>query len=207
LSRLHDEHARFVRLVDRYSGCCARMEEMVVRNAIRLTDAELLYGSTFLSVCSRWESLLILSLAECVCGSATRAQQRRRLVTVSTREALHNLLLYPGRNYVSLPAYKEALKLGGLFLQDGRPFSAVSESSRTYLEQAAVIRNAIAHESDHAISRFRRSVPGIESLPLNRRRPASYLRHQFRRSPDQRRYELYFAAFKTASAEIVAGWG
>jgi hypothetical protein len=171
-----------------------------------VTDVELVYSSSFLSVCSQWESLLEAVLFETVCGEESQRHGNRRFASFEKRRHLEDLLLFPGKDYVSIPTLKRAEELAGLFINQGRPISAVSERNRTLLQQAVLVRNAIAHESSFAVKAFCAKVPGVSALPRAKRSPGAFLRHEFRQSPSQRRYEVYFAAYKSAATEIACAW-
>jgi len=136
----------------------------------------------------------------------SKKRENRRVIEVRKRNQLKNVLLYPGKDYISIVGIKQAEELASLFLASGGPFSAVTETNRTYIQQAAWIRNAIAHQSLHAVGTFRRKVPGVAALPTSKRFPGAFLRHVFRISPSQRRYEIYFAAYQTAAREIAGAW-
>ena len=143
---------------------------------------------------------------EAVCGSAPRRLRAERLVSVSSRGQLERLLLHPDKDYVSLATVRQAQSLYGLYLKSEGPFGAVSASERTYIQQALWIRNAIAHSSESAISIFRTKVPGVTSLPMTRRNPGPFLRHEFRTNPAQRRFELYCHAFVSAAEDMSKAW-
>ena len=206
MSRLSDHVARFGRFVLRYRSCCSRIEHEFRRERLRVTDVELVYSSSFLSICSRWESLLEDILFEVVSGEESRKPGNRRNATFRTRKHLAHILLFPRKDYLSIPNLKHAEELAALFIDNGRPISAVTEPNRTLLQQAVWIRNAIAHESSFALEKFRTRVPGVASLPRTKRSPGAFLRHEFRVAPSQRRYELYFAAYQSAASEIAAAW-
>ena len=203
---MSDHTERFDRRVLRYHRCCGRIEDQFHRKQLRVTDVELVYSSSFLSVCSQWESLLQDILYEVVCGEASRRRDNRRYVSFQRRKYLEDVLLFPSKDYLSIPNLKRAEELAALFISRGRPMSAVSESNRTYLEQAVRIRNAIAHESTFALEKFRSRVPGVSALPPSKRSPGAFLRHEFRKAPSQRRYELYYAAYRSAAKEIARAW-
>jgi hypothetical protein len=182
------------------------MEAGFARRRLLVTDVELLYSSSFLSVCSQWESLLKEVILEAVAGRKSAKPGNERFATFRSRRRLEALLLFPDKEFISLSNLKRASSLAALFIRDGRPVSAVSEPNRTFLQQAVLIRNAIAHQSTFALEQFRTKVPGITALPQSKRHPGAFLRHEFRVSPSQRRYELYFAAFQSAAREISAAW-
>ena len=139
-------------------------------------------------------------------GKKSRKSGNQRYAQFTSRQKLMDVLLFPDKDYISIPNLKRAEELAALFIQNGRPLSAVSASNRTYLQQSGWIRNAIAHESDFAMQTFQNKVPGVAALPLSKRSPGAFLRHEFRVSPTQRRYEIYFASFQSAAREVAAAW-
>lgn len=206
MTQLADFAATFRRRVDRYGTCCRRMEHELSRKTLNVTNVELVHCASFLSVCSQWEALIEDIIFEAVCGPPSKKRGFIRYIDVRDRPRLRNLLLFPEKKYLSLTNLNSARSLASLFIRDGRPLSAVSEPNQTFLQQAIWIRNAIAHKSKHAREEFRDKVPGVKSLPPTQRLPGAFLRHEFRQQPTQRRYELYFAAFKLAATEIANSW-
>lgn len=206
MSRLASYANKFVRKVSRFRNCCTRIELQFANGGLRITDVELVYASSFLSVCSQWESFLETMLFEAVCGEKSHKPGNTRLVTFRNRRYLEKVLLFPEKDYISIPSIKHAEELASLFVTKGRPFSAIGDTNRNHIQQAVWIRNAIAHQSSFAVGVFRTKVPGVASLPRSKRSPGAFLRHEFRISPRQRRYELYFAAFQSAANEITQAW-
>lgn len=208
MSGLSDQADRFIRQANRLRNCCRRVEKQFGRGGLKITDVELVYASSFLSACSLWESLLEVTLFEAVCGEESRYSGNTRLATFKKRRHLERLLLYPKKDYVSIPSLSKAEEMASLFISSGGPFSAVTETNRTHIQQATWIRNAIAHQHQgaFAMNSFKKKVPGVLSLPSAKRTPGAFLRHEFRVSPSQRRYELYLAAFQSAAKEIGNAW-
>ena len=198
--------AKLLARIDRLGNCCLRLEKQFKSGRLRVTDVELVYSSCFLSIWSYWVAFLEDSLYNCVCGPAAPHQERLRLVSLSSRDALKSILLFPTKKYVGIDSLEDAEALASLFIQDGHPFAMVSPTYRTLLKQAACIRNAIAHQSDFAVESFQRKVPGVSSLPVGRRTPGAFLRHEFRTSPTQRRYEFYSSTIKAAAMEVHVAW-
>lgn len=206
MRRLADHTDRFARRVSIYGNCCRRIESEFASRRLRVTDVELVYSSSFLSVASQWETLLSDVIFEAVIGTKSKKTGNKRFAHFSSRQRFLDVLLFPNKDYLSIPTFKHAESLATLFVQDGRPISVVSESNKTFIQQAVFIRNAIAHESGFAMEKFQTKVPGVTSLPRSKRSPGAFLRHEFRVSPRQRRYEIYFAAYQSAAAEIAAAW-
>ena len=206
MSQLVNISDSFIRRVVRYRKCCTRIEEQYTRHRMLVTDVELVYCSSYLSVCAQWESLLEQIIVETACGERSKKTINRRLASLNNRKILYNILLFPEKDYISIQSIKRAEAIASLFINQGRPISAIEARTRTLIQQAIWIRNAIAHESSHAKTIFREKVPGVASLPRAKRYPGAFLRHEFRQSPKQRRYELYFSAFQQAALNISAAW-
>lgn len=196
----------FQRHIDRLAGCADRLEMLFDNHKVSVTDVELVYISAFLSACARWESFMEDTIIETSCGRGSRSQTNSRYVNFRSHAALRRLLLYPDKDYISLPSLKNGIALASILVKQGRPLSQISESNQTHIQQAVWIRNAIAHQSDYSLRMFRDKVPGVTSLPQRSRRPGPFLRTVFRSSPTQRRYEIYFTAFKSAANEVMGAW-
>ena len=206
LSRVIDHADRFVRTVQRYARCCQRIEKEYSRNRLRTTDIELVYCSSFLSVCARWETFLEEVLFEAACGLGSSRAGNWRHAAFRSRESMRNILTHGGKSYLTLGTFENAASVTAVLVNEGRPISAVSTANRTLIGEAVQIRNAIAHDSLNAKVNFRNKVPGVGALPNSKRTPGAFLRHEFRVEPNQRRYQLYFAAYRTASMEIGSAW-
>ena len=87
LNRVRDHADRFVRAVKRYTRSCERMEKTFSKGLLKITDIELIYSSSFLSVCARWETFLEEVLYDVVCGDESLLPGNRRHVTFKTRTA------------------------------------------------------------------------------------------------------------------------
>ena len=196
----------FHRHIDHLDRCATRLEKQLIERRVSITDVELLYTSAFLSVCARWEAFLEETLIEVSCGPAAKTNTKHRHAEFRSREVLRRILLFPDKDYVSLPSVKHVTELASLFVRHGIPFNRITEQNKTYIQQAGWIRNAIAHQSKFSLRIFREKVPGVTGLARNQRRPGPFLRDEFRVSPTQRRYVIYFAAFKSAAAEVRDAW-
>ena len=148
----------------------------------------------------QWQRLTAILRSRCTKRGNTR------VATFKNRSHFRKLLLFPDRNYIGIQGLSRAQGLASLFVAKGRPFSVVAEPNRTHIQQAVLVRNAIAHQSSFAVKIFREKVPGVASLPTSKRMPGAFLRHEFRVSPTQRRFELYLAAFQSAANEIARAW-
>ena len=84
-----------------------------------------------------------------------------------------------GRRYADwLPYEKETLPRAVAFLAAGRPFSDLTTDDVKALDRLTIIRNALAHESSHAVRRFRKTFTEGRGIPPDQLTPAGYLRGQ-----------------------------
>jgi hypothetical protein len=94
-------------------------------------------------------------------------------------EVVARAVVRGGRNYVDwLPFTKHTEPRALAFLASGRPFTDLPAADARVFDRLGVIRNAIAHESSHALRQFRRIFVDGRALPAEQQRPAGYLRGQ-----------------------------
>lgn len=186
-------------------ACCERVESLLKQKKIQITDCELIYESAFLNAMARFEGLLNLLLSEFVCGAESKHSGLFRLVQPRSREVFREVLT-GGRAYIELMPYKDCVDVAKRFLNDGRPFSDVDNSDRQILAQAMLVRNAIAHRSDAALGKFRRTVTGVSLLPTHRQFPGSYLRRPYRAHPHATWNDLYLDTLEKVGAVLATSW-
>lgn len=146
--------------------------------SLRQSDVNHLYESTFLAAVARFESFL-----EDLFYSALLDESDQRNITSAvrfpSRRKAEEVLLSAARApyLVWLPFPDNALKRAEAYLVGGRPFSRLRSrgADLQLLKTIQVVRNAIAHDSGTAASRFRDLVRH-HNLPPARRNPGGYLR-------------------------------
>lgn len=100
----------------------------------------------------------------------------RPLVATSNRTVAAGLVR-GGRSYVDwLPYELHTKKRAPAFFKDGEPFSRLEKAERDVLERASILRNALAHQSDHSLSRFSAMFTAGKTLRSSELRPGGYLR-------------------------------
>jgi hypothetical protein len=102
--------------------------------------------------------------------------------------------------------YKDCIEVATRFLNEAHPFSDVEEADKNILAQAVMVRNAIAHRSDVALTRFRQIVNGVPSLPRNRQYPGPYLRRSFRAHPNATWNDLYLDTVEKVGVKLAESW-
>ena len=94
-----------------------------------------------------------------------------------------------GKAYLSWFPYDWTEKRAQAFFSGGRPFTLLNAADKVFLQDLVTIRNAVAHQSSHALRKFeKRLISGTPLLPRERT-PVGYLRSILRAAPVQTRYE------------------
>src|SRR5688500_7116594 len=116
--------------------CCSRMEALLRRRRLRVTDCELVYESTFLTAISALENCLESILIEMVCGAVTTRRGQGCLVEARDRSVFHDVLVQGSRYQNYLPYRDEMLPLAKRYLVGGHPFIDVEVDDRELLANA-----------------------------------------------------------------------
>jgi hypothetical protein len=98
-------------------------------------------------------------------------------VVIKSPIIVHRVLAGTSR-YVDWLPYDRTVKRATAFFPSGRPFVDLASSDARAMERLATIRNAIAHESGHALRVFHKDFVDGRGLPPDQSTPAGYLRGQ-----------------------------
>lgn len=102
----------------------------------------------------------------------------RPLVDVRS-ELVARAIVVGGRSYADwLPLERHTVPRAQAFLSQGKPFSEVPRADIRTLDRVSIVRNALAHESSHALRQFRKAFTRDRPIPPDQRSPAGYLRGQ-----------------------------
>lgn len=156
-----------------------RTEQLFRARAISQTDVHRVYAGAFLS----FHTYVERSIERAFLGLLTRRFEStdvsvRPLVEIRSDKVAH-AVVRSGRGFVDWLPYKQnTAKRADAFFSRGRPFSNLEKSHHAVFNRATIIRNAIAHESSHALRQFSVTFTANRALPPEQRRPAGYLRGQ-----------------------------
>src|ERR1035441_8176133 len=169
------------------------MERLYRTDRIALRDLHSVYEALFIRAVTSFEVFLQEQFVSVMNGKAAYKKVRgvsARMITDSA-DALTDILLQ-GRPFLTwLPYEEHTHKRALLYLKDGRPFSDIQKPERETMERITIIRNAIAHQSDHAIKKFNDKIVGTLPLLPQEKKPAGFLRSILRAAPRQTRFEFY----------------
>lgn len=168
------------------------MERLYRTNRIALRDLHSVYEAMFIRAVTSFEVFLQDQFIAIMNGNVT--YQKVRGVSVRMKampsSALPEILLQ-GRPYLTWLPYEHTDKRALIYLKEGKPFSDILKPERDTMDGITLIRNAIAHQSAHAIKQFENKVlAGLVLLPQEKT-PAGFLRSVLRAAPLQRRFEFY----------------
>ena len=163
-------------------------------------DIEEVYAALFLDAVVSFEGLIEGLFIGLLTGKvrSRRANVNVRVKIQSDRVARE--LVLQGRKFFDWLPYERTKIISNVFFTGGRPFTLITQDEEKHIDKCLAIRHAIAHQSRHAVSKFKREV--LADLPLTPRdsRPKSFLRVQFSANPPTIHYEqIVGELFKIAS--------
>jgi hypothetical protein len=184
------------------SGYLRRIESARGSGAITENDAEQAYRGAFLSFHSQIENSLEILFVGLLRGRIShRLASVRPLLSIPS-DVVASRVVFAGRSYADwLPYSRHTLERSKLYFAAGRPFTLLAKEDRKLLDALSLLRNALAHESTHALRQFRREFVEGKALPPAQRRPAGYLRgfHAL----GQRRFEFLTARATSTLQRLV----
>ncbi len=167
--------SRYHREVDRLARVRATGEHALAADALRRTDLDHLYESTFLAAVAAFEVFLEGLFFSCLAGRSgiRTARPLIRFQSLSQAEAAVPALQRSA--FLRWLDWDELSGRASLFLHAGRPFSRLRHRSadRGLLKRVRVVRNAIAHRSRRARTDFLGILPAT-TAPAHRT-TAAYL--------------------------------
>ena len=167
----------------------SKMETLLAENTVMILDIEQVYAGLFMEIMTSFESLVEHLFVGLLSGTfdpdATGA-----VPLIDFKNKTLVVPLIQGRSrFVSWMPYGDTEERANLFFTKGLPFTKLTNKEKQTLTHCHLIRNAIAHKSDHAQNQFVNQVLTNQSLMPRERTPTGYLRSIFRGSPSQRRYQ------------------
>lgn len=154
-----------------------RIERLHAERRLPAQDVERAYAGALLEFHAYTERAVERLFVGLLRGRLKSAKPSvRPLVTVQS-DATAYAIVSGDRSYVDwLPYRRFTTRRAEAFFASGRPFTDLDKSDVAVLEESAVVRNAIAHQSSSALRQFREKLVQGKALPPNQQRPAGYLR-------------------------------
>ena len=180
-----------------------RVESLHASNQIVLRDKKQFYEGLYLKTHVLFETFL----EDLFFGLLVENSSIRTPSTVVPRVSVksHTIakdLVQSGKNYIDWIPYEKTINAAKLYFRNGLPFTGLTPSEKQDIYKSHLIRNVIAHESKHSLSKFEQHVIGSTVLPANERKPAGYLMGIYAINPEQTRYQLYAAKLKNIATRL-----
>lgn len=166
-----------------------KTETLMYNGEIVRRDIEQIYKGLYLEVVCSFEHFLedlFIRLLTGRCRHPSSSVVPR--VTFKSSKVARDVVL-GGHNYVDWLPYNHTQQRANAFFRNGLPFTLLESRDKQIIDQICHIRNAIAHQSNHAKKQFDDKVIGTIPITPRDRTPAAFLRSKFRISPVQTRYE------------------
>jgi hypothetical protein len=155
------------------------MEKLVSKGEMSERDLLLAYSGALLTFHSFTENSIEQLFLGLVAGRLPHGDRRVRSLVEIKSAATVRKVVFGARSYADwLPYDKWTVPRAEAFLSAGRPFTNLTRSDRTHLDDMTVLRNALAHQSSHAEDRFHNRFTNGRALTPVQRRPSGYLRGQ-----------------------------
>jgi hypothetical protein len=153
------------------------MERLFARGLMSERDLLLAYGGAILTFHAFTENTIERLFLGLVAGRLQHADRRVRSLVEIRSALIVRRVVFAGRSYVDwLPYNQYTIPRAEAFFSAGRPFSSLDKSERTHLDDMNTLRNALAHQSDHAQKRFHDPFTRGKALAPAQQNPRGYLR-------------------------------
>jgi hypothetical protein len=169
-----------------------KKQECLLQNKhISLADIEQLYVALLIEAVVAFEAFI----EELFYGLLTRKikpQNHNVNVRVSIKSSLvAQQIVLRERKYIDWLPFENTLKISKIFFTEGRPFTSIASESEEdkNITKCLIVRNALVHQSAHAIKQFQNKIlNGLHLMPRERK-PKSFLRAEFSANPPTLYYE------------------
>jgi hypothetical protein len=165
-------------------GYLERLERLHAQGLLSERDVTRAYEGAFLAYYTSLEQHIERLFMGLVMARLSPPRKSRALIQIASDRTAREIVS-GDRPYVDWLPIKKTTDRAQTYLSKGQPFDRLRPIDREVLERMHIVRNAIAHRSSHAISRFKRRLIEEHSIPPRQRTPAAYLRGNH--SPGQSR--------------------
>jgi hypothetical protein len=181
------------------ADACSRRANFLAGYARRLArrcaseaDVNQVFAGAYVSYVTYFENQIELLFIGLLTGRLIHSDHKVRAVVAMPNARTAKSLILGGKRYVDWLPFDQHTKPRSLaFFVEGAPFADLSAQHRASLDKASVLRNALAHSSDHALKRFQTVFVDGHSLPPAQQSPAGFLRGAH--SLSQNRFEVQLA--------------
>jgi len=177
-----------------------KQESNFSRHQIGIQEVEEIYGAVFLNAIASFEGYLEELFIGLLVGKICKSHCNVRIRVKSDLVARE--VIFRDKRYINWLPYRNTKEMAGIFFTGGRPFTLLTQDEEEHLNKCSCIRNAIAHQSRHAVDLFKSEILKGLTLGPRDRRPKSLLRCQFSLNPPINYYQQYIGRILTIANKI-----
>lgn len=172
--KVHDDLTRRALAISRH---ITRVSAAHSSGQLNSSDLDQAYSGAYLA----WFTALENSIEDLFLGLLVGTYRSRGFsgsrIVVRSRATAASVIRNKKKGYIDWFPYQESTqRLAEVYLVGGRPFTSVSREDEGLFRRMLLIRNAVAHDSDHALKQFRSSLVDGLGLPSWQHKPGGYLR-------------------------------
>lgn len=154
-----------------------RIERLHADHRLPRRDVERAYAGGFLEFYAFAERAIERLFIGLLRGRLVSPHAKVRALIAVESDSVAASVVTGDRSYVDwFPYARYTIKRAEAFFSSGRPFSVLDKAEASAFERAAIVRNALAHQSASAIRQFKERMVADKTLPPDQRRPSGYLR-------------------------------
>jgi hypothetical protein len=171
------------------------MEALFAAGDITRNDVEQVYAGLFMDVFTEFETVIESLFLGLLSGSLYSTNYPTKCKAKIRPASMTRQIVFGFRPYIDwLPYSQQTVPRARNYFDDGKPFTLLNPSQESNLDGYCIIRNALAHKSDKAYSKFQELIRGFPLLP-SERSPAGYLRTTPYAISNQTQYEIAVLEF------------
>lgn len=167
-----------------------KQESLFKKCCLNKRDIEEVYSAVFLNAVVSFEALIEQLFIGLLAGQIEHSKYNVKAKICVRNSVVARELVCLTKNYFSWLPFENTQNIAPVFFSGGRPFSFLDSEDRKKIKKCLCLRNAIAHQSEHALNRFKKEVINGVTLMPRERNPKSFLRSQFSSSPVTVRYQV-----------------
>ena len=174
--------------LSRLERLTSKSEEAYSSRLYSQRELEMVYEGAFIGDVVDFEIFIAGLFGDILLGKTS--YNRRRVVSKARVRSVPaaESVIRVGRPFVDWLPYRHTEERAKALLRGGSPFTELSQAQRSNIGRWMVIRNAIAHASNHSTARFKQSVANGRHLSPSERQPGFFLRSEVRRGVSQFRH-------------------
>lgn len=200
LSALAQNYAAGIRSLE---ATRSKVEALLVRSEMTVADVEQVYAGLFLNAFTEFEALIedvFLGILEGTHSSANPTTKRRVEIVPNScaRE-----ILFEGKKYLDWLPLEKTTERANRFLNKAEPFSKLKADDTAHVQRLHLLRNAVAHKSDSAKTKFEECLKGFVLLPQEKT-PTGFLRSMPHGSSGLNQYQISVAELESIVRTLCA---